>query len=805
MMLRAEQYLIVGLLFFLPLFFVPGLPASLGFDKAILAAIAGLSVVVLLALSSLRYTKVATIVPYTLLIFWGFVAVAFLSGFLSGDIQDTLRGSYFEPQTAGFFAIMALLMSVPLVLQRSKVMSLKALLALGASSTIALLYTFVRIFMESNALALKSFGTVTTSPVGSFNDIAIFAGLTVIVSLITLLQLPLKRGLQFGLMALIALGLAIMGVVNFFNLWIVVGFFSILLLVYIFSRDTLFGRIEDEEKSTISAVVIASTMLVVVVSIVFVVAGDYLGARISDATGVNYLEVRPSMTATIDIARGVYQEDLLLGTGPNKFVDAWRMFKDQAINETIFWNTNFTAGFGFVPTLFVTLGILGGLAILAFHAFYIYSGYRMLLRGNATDPFWYYFGIVTFVGAVFLWGMSYIYVSGPTILLLAALLTGLSFAAYQALVPAETKTIALVSSRRRGFFLMMLVIVAITAAVGALFTIGKQYVAQAEFTSARSTAQSTEEFEQRTQVAYEQYKDDVFAGSVAQARLLTLRELLAVENPTKEDQDRFVNTARAAVAAAEEAIRLDESNPEAHATLANIFILLSGVGFEDAENRANGKLEDARWRDPQNPSYDMMAAYMAVQLNDSNQAREKIKQALALKNNFSEALFLMAQLDVKDGNIQSAVDTTRQIITLEPNNPTRYYQLGVLLAANKDSDGAIEAYQEALKLDTNYANARYMLALTYLDAKRLEDALRELRIVRESNQENEQLKSLISQLETTGLPTAPTTGLEGSVNEATPNENNGENVTSPSDPNSNLVSPVNTINEEQADKKPAAQ
>lgn len=805
MMLRAEQYLIVGLMFFLPLFFVPGLPASLGFDKAILAAIVGLSVVVLLALSSLRYTKVATIMPYTILIFWGFVAVAFLSGFLSGDIQDTLRGSYFEPQTAGFFAIMALLMSVPLVLQRSKVMSLKALFALGASSTIALLYTFVRLFAESNALTLKSFGTVTTSPVGSFNDIAIFAGLTVIVSLITLLQLPLKRGLQFGLMALIALGLAIMGVVNFFNLWIVVGFFSILLLVYIFSRDTLFGRMDDEEKSTVSAVVIASTMLVVVVSIVFVVAGDYLGARISNLTGVNYLEVRPSMTATIDIARGVYQEDLLLGTGPNKFVDAWRMFKDQAINETIFWNTNFTAGFGFVPTLFVTLGILGGLTILAFHAFYLYSGYRMLLRGNATDPFWYYFGIVTFVGAVFLWGMSYIYVSGPTILLLAALLTGLSFAAYQALVPAETKTIALVSSRRRGFFLMMVVIVAITAAVGALFTIGKQYVAQAEFTSARATAQSTEEFEQRTQVAYEQYKDDVFAGSVAQARLLTLRELLAVENPTKEDQDRFVNTARAAVAAAEEAIRLDDSNPEAHATLANIFILLSGVGFEDAENRANGKLEDARWRDPKNPSYAMMAAYMAVQLNDSNQAREKIKQALTLKNNFSEALFLLAQLDVKDGNIQSAVDTTRQIITLEPNNPTRYYQLGVLLAANKDSEGAIEAYQGALKLDTNYANARYMLALTYLDAKRLEDALRELRIVRETNQENEQLKNLISQLETTGLPTAPTTGLEGSVNEATPNENNGENVTSPSDPNSNLVSPVNTVNEEQAEQKPAAQ
>jgi tetratricopeptide (TPR) repeat protein len=795
MMLKAQRYLVVALVFLLPIFFVPGLPASLGFDKAILATICGVVVVMLAALSSLRYTETKTVLPYALFTYWAFVTIAFLSAFLSGDIQDAVRGSYFEPQTAGFFAVMGLVMTLPLIFQRDKTASLKILVALGGASTIALLYTLVRVFLKPGALAFKSFGSVTVSPVGAFNDMAVFAGLAIIISLITLLQLPLKKMFQVALAVLTAASLVVMAVVNFFNLWIVVGFFAILLLVFIFSRDTLFNRVSETDTTTISPVTIGVTMLVCAVSILFVVAGDYLGARISNSTGVNYLEVRPSMSATIDIARQVYHGDIFLGVGPNKFVDAWRLYKDQSINNTIFWGTDFVAGFGLIPTLFITTGLLGGLAMLVFQGFLLYAGYRMLLRGNNTDSYWYYFGLVSFAGAAFLWGMSYVYVSGSTVLLLAALFTGFTFVAYQALVPEATKTLALVSSRRRGFFLMTIVIVVITGAVATLFTLGKQYVAQAEFSKARA-ATNIDEFNSNVGSAFEQYQDDMFAGAIAQIRLAEMRGMLGLKDPKKEDQERFANVSRQAIAASEEAIRLDSSNPAHYATQAQILSVLAAVGYQDAENRANGRLEDARWRDPKNPSYDMVAAYMAVQLNDSNTAREKIKKALALKNNFSEALFLQAQLDVKDGNIKAAVETARQIITLEPDNPTRYYQLGVLMAADKNLEGAIEAYEAAIKLDNNFANARYMLALTYIDQKRVNDALDQLRIVQQSNQDNEQLNNLIKQLETGGLP-LPTEGLEGSVNEATPGQNNnGDNVTSPTKPDTNLVSPVNNTGEE---------
>ena len=227
-------------------------------------------------------------------------------------------------------------------------------------------------------------------------------------------------------------------------------------------------------------------------------------------------------------------------------------------------------------------------------------------------------------------------------------------------------------------------------------------------------------------------------------------------------------------------------------------IVLSGVGFEDAENRANGKLEDAKWRDPLNPSYAMMGAYMAVQMNDTGLARQQINKALELKRNYSEALFLLSQIDIKEGNIEAAITTTRQMTTLEPNNPTRYYQLGVLLAANKDLEGAVKAYETAIAFDNNFANARYMMALALLDLNRTQDALTQLRIVRETNQDNEQLKTFITQIETNGYTPGQGTNLSGAVNEAAPQEQQtGEAVTVPGQTNTDLVTPVNTAGTEQ--------
>ena len=76
----------------------------------------GLSLIALTSVSflSLRQPHVKSVFPVTLILFWLLAVAAFVSGLLSGVMQDALRGSVLETQTAGFIAVLALAMTAPL-------------------------------------------------------------------------------------------------------------------------------------------------------------------------------------------------------------------------------------------------------------------------------------------------------------------------------------------------------------------------------------------------------------------------------------------------------------------------------------------------------------------------------------------------------------------------------------------------------------------------------------------------------------------------------------------------------------------
>ena len=791
-LLKVAQYAVVALTGLLPVFFMPGLWASLGFDKTLLSIVLGVVVVISASLLMLRKNYALTVLPVSLLVFYGVVLVAFLSGLLSGDVQDAVRGSALETQTVGFLLVLALVMSITLVLQGSKIMTIKALAVFGVLSACLLLYNVLRIFLGAAFLPLASFGSNTISPIGGFNDLAIYSGLVVVLGLITLLQLPLRGFIQYGVSVMIVLALFILSVVNFFNIWVIVGFFGLLLFVYLLSRDTLFKNEDTAPTNPTSRLLITVTALVCIFSAVFIVAGEYAGDRISSLTGINYVEVRPSLGATIDITSAVYRENVLLGAGPNRFVDAWRINKDRSINETIFWDTDFAAGSGYIPTLFVNLGVLGATLLIAFHGYLLLIGYRMLLKNRGEDSYWYYFGVLSFTGAAFLWGMSYIYVPGAGILLLAALFTGFTFVAYGANVESAVRKIPLAVNRQRGFFLMAAIILVITTSIGVLFSVGEQYVAQARFSEAQVTAQSIAEFEQSALTSFGLYQDDRFISARAQIQLTTLNALIGISEPTEENQRQFLVAAEQALIFAEQAVAEDATNPDNHAILAGIYSNLAAAGIDGAQERAVDSLAVAQGLDPLNPGYKLIAAQMAVRVGDIELARQEIAAALNLKRNYTQALYLSAQLDIAEGNTESAIATTRAIITLEPNNPTRYFQIGLLLSANENISESIAAFRTAIQLDPDYANARYLLALGYLNSGDNESALAELKIVRQTNEENQQLVALIEQIESGDFTTTPDLGLEIPVSETVPDEGFADTVITGEAIDSDLVTPVNT-------------
>jgi len=798
---KTGQYAVVALMGLMPVFFVPGLWASLGFDKVMLTLVVAAVVLIAMSLLLLRRSQVLSVWPISLSLFWGVVLVALISGLLSGDSQDAIRGSLMEPQTVGFLAIFALAMTLPLVLQGSKNMTIKALSAFSLMATILLVYNVLRLLLGAEFLSLASFSTLTFSPIGGFNDLAIFAGLTIIFGLVTLFQLPLRGWIEYLIALLVFLSLIVLAVVNFFYIWIIIGFFGLVLFVYSLSRDSLFRSANKTTQKSLSVVTFITTLVVCLVSLLFIVAGRYAGGLISEVIHVNYVEVRPSVGATIDIARGVFEEDFLLGAGPNKFGDAWRHHKDISINETIFWDTEFSAGNGYVSTLFVSIGVLGGLLIFFSHLYFIYMGYKMFLRGTVQDSYWYYFGVVSFAAACFLWLMSYIYVPGAGILLLTALFTGLSFVAYGALVQSGVRSFPLTVNRQRGFFFMAIVILVVAASIGTVFTVGKQYLAEANFNQSQVTATNSEEFDQAAMSAFELYPDDRFVSARAQVKLSELNDLVGIQEPNAEQQKRFEVLSKDAITLAEQSVSDDPTNPDYYAVLAGVYVNLASAGWDGAGEKAEAALKQAQELDPFNPGYRLLAASMAVRIGDVTMAREEIAASLKLKSNYTQALFLSAQLDIAEGNTVSAIAITRSIITLEPSNPTRYFQLGILLSSDNQIEAAIDAFKTAISLDKNYANARYMLAINYIKQNQTEAAMEQLQIVKETNSDNPELQSLIKQLESGELIESKDLGAGTLVAEP------DSQVITTDDVDTDLINSVNTIAEpsskEEIKQKPA--
>ncbi len=793
-LLRIGQYFVVALFGLLPVFFTPHLWASLGFDKVILTIGLGLTALVLISFQSLRQTHALTIIPTSLWLYWLVVVAAAVSAYLTGNAQDAIWGSLFETQTVAFLALIGLLMTLPLVFQNSKEMSLKALTFFGCTASILLVYNIIRIFIRSEILTLQSFGAVTVSPIGVFNDLAIFCGLVIVFSLVTLVQLPLKATLQYFLAGLVGMSLFLLAIVNFFNVWIVIGLFSFLLIMYLLAQDTIF---RGEEKTVISnsKILFLTTSAVCAFSILFIVAGSFMGGKISQVTGINYIEVRPSTLSMVKIAQSVFSENALLGVGPNRFADAWRKYKDPSINETLFWDTEFIAGSGYVPSLVISLGLLGSILLVVSHVFFLYLGYRMFLRTKRHDSYWYYVGIVSFASATFIWGMSYMYVPGAALLLIGAFFMGLTFVAAGALLPSTVRNIPLVTSRQRGFLLMTAVIMVVIGSVSAAFSVGKQYMAQANFTKANVRATSIAELEQASLSSYNLYKDDRFISTIAQIQLMELNRLLSIQEPSEADLQKFSEVSNKAIQAAEQAVAENGTNAGYRAVLAGVYANLAIAGVDGARDRSDAALAEAMKIDALNPGYHLLAAQMATRVGDLPKAREYIKSALALKRNYTDALFLSAQLDISEGNTESAIATTRAMITLEPNNPTRYFQLGILLSADNKAEEAEAAFKAAISIDNQYANARYLLSLLYLNTDRKDLALEQLKAVQQNNQDNVELKNFIDQVESGQYQIPNNSNLQAPVDEAAPNNDSEGTVTTDSEPKTDLVKPVNTVSD----------
>ena len=750
-LLAIAQVILVSVGGLLPILFIPSTFVPFSGGKVLLITLAVVLAMLFIVMAMLREGSLNLRFSPILLGVWSIAVITFVSALLSGDTRDALFGNGLDSYTAYFAFLVALIVTVTASFHYSKQMVIRLYGVLIFSAIVLSLFHIIRIIFGPEVLSFSVFNSPTSSLVGSWNGLAILYGLIVLLVLMALQQLPLSRTGRNIAMGVMVLSLLMLAVINFVPAWWVLAIVSGVIGLYHLVRHIWKKDGRDDQKDSFD--ILISAVVIFVMAVIFILGGNTLGAMIGEKLNISFLEVRPSMSATVDITRAVYEDNLLLGAGPNRFVDVWRVHKDQAINQTIFWNTPFDSGFSYVATSIIGTGLAGVIAYLIFIGGLIWSGFRFVMRAPTTDQFWHFIGLSSLTSSVYLLVMSLVYVPPPSILLLGAITTGIFLASYLRLMPVRSIVINASKGKVYGIVLIVLAVSAVSATGYVAYAGATEMLAVYKFNHAMGTVaegDTVDSLNDKIVGAFNISANDVFAQQIAFHNLSRMRTILGVSEPSATEQQIFQESASRAIEAANTAITLDPTDPFNHQLAGQVYSVLSLIGLEGAGDKARESFATAKTYDPQNPILDLLEADLAISSGDTALARVGAEEAVRKKGNFTEALFFLAQLDINDGNVERAIVIVNGIAQLEPQNPARRYQLGVLLASNNQLNEAVTAFEQAVLLDPQYANARYFLALGYAEQGKVEAAIEQLMVVRGLNESNTVVDDLITQLRENG-------------------------------------------------------
>lgn len=700
----------VGLL---PLLFIPfnGVPILDG--KVYLAALGVSIALIFSALLVFRVGTLSTPASGTLAAGWVVVLVSALSAALSGDVSDSLLTLSGGSLTTLTLLVVLVVLTVMMVLAQSARIAGWMLTALMGASGVLLLWHSVRLVTGAD-LSYGLFPGQTTSVAGGWNDVAIIAAGYVLATLLTISRATLKSWLRWVLLGGVALALFMLIIINNEVLWSILGVVSLTIIVMAISRqqvETTPALIKDGGAGWLLAA--ASTVFIATVVMLF--AGSVLQTTLNEATNSSFVEVRPTVAASLDIVRGVWAEDALTGVGPAKFADAWRVHKADSINTSVFWDTSFNAGHNFIVTQAVEVGVLGLVAWLVFLGGLVVSGVRTFIAsGLQTKDQHYQLALVAYVVALLVWICLFAMNPGVPVLIIAGALTGMYLGLSLTLRPRRVLTVSIIKNQRLGFVLVATLVVMIIGVLWFLQLMTQQVIAATLQNRALQTTDGTiTDVTDRLTDALTLYQSDSIARTKAQIHLQEMRALLQLTEPTVAQQEDFQFATRDAAEASLLAVTLDATEPSNWYTRAQVFSTLAQAQVEGAGDIAQQAVDQAAALDPKNPRPAFLRAELALIEEDLTTARAEVTDAIRRKPDYTPALFLLAQIEIAEGNVAQAIGVTRSLAQLERTNPARYYQLGVLHQALEQNQAAIAALSNAIALDPDYANALYIRGVLY--------------------------------------------------------------------------------------------
>lgn len=727
------------------LFMIPGVAFPLGVGRGFVFSFG--IVVSFLAWLFARMKEGRFLFPKSLVL----LGVALVAGaaILSGMFSITPAISFWgvggetgTVATTILFALAAFLASI-FFQSRSRIAYLYGgLMALGG---FVFLYEIVVTLMQTGIIPALA---IPDHLLGSWSDLAIYFGLLLMIALATLETLPLTKAIRRIVWVVFGISLVALVVTNFMLAWIVVGVFALMVFVYALS----FGRsLKGGAPASIPTISLAVIFLALIFSIfnsfvhtTFVGNGVLLPQRVLEETA------RPNWQGTLDVTGKALAADPIFGAGPGRFAQVWALHRPASVNaDRIFWNADFEAGIGAIPSFAATNGAVGIVAWVAFLVIFFIVGFRAMLL-STIDRLQHYLITTSFLAALYLWIFALFYVPSYMMLALAFVLTGVFLATLVRAGVVKNYDMSFLEDPRAGFISVFALITLFVGTVtgGALLT--KRFISFVYYQQALAgvSVGDVAKAERGIEDALRLSKLDLYYRDASTIKIAKARQLLSTQDPKVAQE--FSQVAQSILEYATKAKETDPTNYVNHLALARAYAALVPVLGEAERARshelAQKSYADALARKPATPTIALEEARMELALNNVAGAKEKIVEALAIKSDYTEAIFLYSQIQESEGKLKDAIVSAEAASLLAPQDIGVFFQLGLLKYKNGDYQGAIAAFGRAVDLNPFYANAKYYLGLSYSKVGDRAKAIEQLEGVAALNPDNQAVKDALERV-----------------------------------------------------------
>ncbi len=702
--------------------------------------------------------------PFALVgVLWLPVIAYGLSSIFSGALfTNALWGSALEPDTFGFILTATCLGTLAAFMLR-RPEHYKSFLKVSS------VVFGVLVALQILIVILGQYIPATISPsfsiLGTYEDLAFILGLGVIGALLTLREFDLPQRDYYVQLAVLAGALFLLAIANSLPTWIMVALVSIGLFVEAIMQrksatsdsdvgDTTIvdeaplGGDQGNDSFTVPLAVLAITLFFLIGGMISG-QGQSLSDRMSNSLHISIISVRPSWQSTLAVGQKLYTTSAVFGSGPGTFGVEWLKNRDASLNATPYWNTDFTSGIGFIPTSFVTTGIVGAVAWVAFLLLFVGFGLRVLIRRAPQDSYVRYVAILSFVGSLYLFAIAIFALPSTVILTLAFVFTGLFVSTTRFAAGGQQWGIVFSRSPRLGFVIVFSLTLVLLGSVAVAYSLVGHYIAMTELNKSRiaytsgnldaadNAAQNSVSFAPNASA----YQVEAVVASARLDRIVNSSNLSAAQA-----QQEFQKALSAGINAAMTSTRLVPSDYQNWMMLGNLYAKAVPLSVPGAYDSAKTAYEKGKALSPTNPQIPFVMAQLEIANRNIKAAKDDLKMAITLKQDYTDAIFLLSQLEVQDGNVKEALAAALAAAYFTPNNPNILFQVGILSAAEGDLTSATNALSAAVSANPQFANAHYFLSAVYAKRGDIPNALKQMQAVADMSADN--AKTVASQLTT---------------------------------------------------------